>query len=124
MSRLRTGKRGPWTEKGTDLFAQAAGVPNTGGQYGQTVILRFCGGARPRDAALQPATPIGVSCCPATNHQGGGACYVWREIAYTLIPPSPFSFFLELAAEFNVSAERIRQIEQKAMQKMRSTMTA
>ncbi|MHB1099558.1 MAG: RNA polymerase sigma factor RpoH [Burkholderiales bacterium] len=30
----------------------------------------------------------------------------------------------ELAAEFNVSAERIRQIEQKAMQKMRSNMTA
>ncbi len=30
----------------------------------------------------------------------------------------------ELAAEFNVSAERIRQIEQKAMQKMRSSMTA
>ncbi|MBY0577886.1 MAG: RNA polymerase sigma factor RpoH [Burkholderiales bacterium] len=28
----------------------------------------------------------------------------------------------ELAAEFNVSAERIRQIEQKAMQKMRSNM--
>ncbi len=30
----------------------------------------------------------------------------------------------ELAAEFNVSAERIRQIEQKAMEKMRSAMTA
>jgi len=29
----------------------------------------------------------------------------------------------ELAAEFSVSAERIRQIEQKAMQKMRSNMT-
>ena len=40
------------------------------------------------------------------------------------VPFFPFSFFLELAAEFNVSAERIRQIEQKAMQKMRSTMTA
>ncbi len=30
----------------------------------------------------------------------------------------------ELAAEFSVSAERIRQIEQKAMQKMRSNMAA
>ncbi|HQT25604.1 MAG TPA: RNA polymerase sigma factor RpoH [Burkholderiales bacterium] len=30
----------------------------------------------------------------------------------------------ELAAEFNVSAERIRQIEQKAMEKMRISMTA
>ena len=30
----------------------------------------------------------------------------------------------DLAAEFNVSAERIRQIEQKAMQKMRSAMSA
>jgi RNA polymerase sigma-32 factor len=30
----------------------------------------------------------------------------------------------DLAAEFNVSAERIRQIEQKAMQKMRSALTA
>ncbi|MHB1300727.1 MAG: RNA polymerase sigma factor RpoH [Burkholderiales bacterium] len=30
----------------------------------------------------------------------------------------------ELAAEFNVSAERIRQIEQKAMQKMRGSMAA
>ena len=30
----------------------------------------------------------------------------------------------ELAAEFNVSAERIRQIEQKAMQKMRSNMSS
>jgi RNA polymerase sigma-32 factor len=30
----------------------------------------------------------------------------------------------ELAAEFNVSAERIRQIEQKAMQKMRSNMAS
>ena len=30
----------------------------------------------------------------------------------------------ELAAEFNVSAERIRQLEQKAMQKMRSSMTS
>ena len=29
----------------------------------------------------------------------------------------------ELAAEFNVSAERIRQIEQKAMQKMRSSLS-
>jgi RNA polymerase sigma-32 factor len=30
----------------------------------------------------------------------------------------------ELAAEFGVSAERIRQIEQKAMQKIKSTMLA
>ena len=30
----------------------------------------------------------------------------------------------ELAAEFNVSAERIRQIEQKAMQKMRASLAA
>jgi RNA polymerase sigma-32 factor len=29
-----------------------------------------------------------------------------------------------LAAEFGVSAERIRQIEQKAMQKIKSTMLA
>jgi len=30
----------------------------------------------------------------------------------------------DLAAEFNVSAERIRQIEQKAMQKMRGVIGA
>ena len=30
----------------------------------------------------------------------------------------------DLAAEFNISAERIRQIEQKAMQKIKSVMTA
>jgi RNA polymerase sigma-32 factor len=29
----------------------------------------------------------------------------------------------DLAAEFNVSAERIRQIEVKALQKMRSALT-
>ncbi|HAF00774.1 MAG TPA: RNA polymerase sigma factor RpoH, partial [Methylophilaceae bacterium] len=29
----------------------------------------------------------------------------------------------DLAAEFNVSAERIRQIEQKAMQKIKAVMT-
>jgi RNA polymerase sigma-32 factor len=30
----------------------------------------------------------------------------------------------ELAAEFNVSAERIRQIEQKAMSKMHDSLSA
>jgi RNA polymerase sigma-32 factor len=30
----------------------------------------------------------------------------------------------ELAAEFNVSAERIRQIEQKALSKMQAVLTA
>lgn len=47
-----------------------------------------------------------------------------RIIEARWLSPDNASTLHDLAAEFNVSAERIRQIEQKAMSKMQATMVA